>query len=437
MKTILFLGAFLFSTTLFAGRIRDIDFVVDSTNFCKTNTFSITVFLIKKNGKRITLTPNELSIHWNKIKVTGQHLISFNRGIVKFDQQAVTTGNNSANLEITYNNLSMQLPITFPYVTGLILKNNTIAVNHPMTLDYELIFNNGKTALPSPTLFNENNFVNSSVSEVNLVRSSFLIRLDEPAAYETVELLIKNRLNNQELGKKIMSLEYPTTCKIDGSGNSGANGINGANGKKTSESGSNGTNGSNGQTGVSVRVFTTTKIFNQTKFVIIHAFYSDNRHQTEVLKFDGQPIVISTNGGNGGSGGNGGIGSNGSINIATKVNSPMGGHGGSGGTAGSGGNAGNISLIFTPEITNSSTIFSTSSNGGFAGAIGVGGKGGKGDYSDVKFIGKVLNTRDGNNGNNGLSGQNGLNALTPNFKTLTIEEWKAFYTRHINEGFIF
>ena len=46
-------------------------------------------------------------------------------------------------------------------------------------------------------------------------------------------------------------------------------------------------------------------------------------------------------------------------------------------------------------------------------------------------------SNDGNNGNNGLSGQNGLNALTPNFKTLTIEEWKAFYTRHINEGFIF
>ena len=74
MKTILFLGAFLFSTSLFAGRIRDIDFVVDSSNFCKTNTFSITVFLIKKNGKRITLKPNEFSIHWSKIKVKGEIL---------------------------------------------------------------------------------------------------------------------------------------------------------------------------------------------------------------------------------------------------------------------------------------------------------------------------------------------------------------------------
>ena len=131
MKTLIFLSIILFSSTTFAGKIRDIDFNIDSSNFSKNNTFAITVYLIKKSGKRIVIAPNTFSIYWNKIKVNGQHISSFKHGIVTFNQQLISGTNNTCNIEVIYNgsDIKLQKPIIYPYVKGLIIKNNKIPVN--------------------------------------------------------------------------------------------------------------------------------------------------------------------------------------------------------------------------------------------------------------------------------------------------------------------
>ena len=156
MKTILILTLLFLSTASYAGRIRDLDFTIDTSNFGVTNSYSITVFLIKKNGKRITLTPNHFSLYWGKLKVTGQHILSFKHGLVTFDQSSIFNGNNKTVLDVSYNNgqHTMQADIIYPFVNSLNINNNSINVNHFNAFDYDLVFNNGKTTSHSNNLFN-------------------------------------------------------------------------------------------------------------------------------------------------------------------------------------------------------------------------------------------------------------------------------------------
>lgn len=440
MKTIFLLG-FLFLTTtlpLHAAKFRDIDFSLDTTNFGTTNSFSITIYLIKKNGKKVTLLPNQFSIHWNKIEVKGLNITSFKHGIATFDQTKIIKGSNSIVLDVSYNNHehSIQKPLTLPYVKGIVIQNSMIPVNHTAMLGYQLIFSNGKLASPSPNLFDENNFVNTSPIEVVLKGATIMMKLNEPVSYETVEVSIKNKLNDQSLGSKTMIIEYPTSCRIEAYGNDGIHGSNGSNGKKTSESGTSGTNGANGTSGRDVRVFAKMENVNDKKFLILQTFYSDNRHQTEIIKYEGKLISINTNGGNGGNGGIGGNGMPGLIDTTKNINSPIGGNGGNGGNAGSGGNAGTIYLVFSKESGDLSSIFEISTRGGQAGIPGNGGIGGKGDYTKTKLVGKIISNKDGKAGTNGSPGAYGMSTLVGAPSIVSSEEWNMQYLKNLTEGFV-
>lgn len=438
MKTFLLLGILFLSTTLHAAKFRDIDFSLDTTNFGSTNSFSMTVYLIKKSGKKVALLPNQFSFHWNKINVKGLYIISFKQGIVTFDQTKIIKGSNSIVLDVSYNNNehSIQKPLTLPYVKGIIIQNSIIPVNHTAMLGYQLIFSNGKLASPSPTLFDENNFVNTSPKEVVLKGATIMMKLDEPVSYETVEISFKNKLNDQALGSKTMIIEYPTSCRIEAFGNDGPHGSNGSNGRKTSEHGTSGTSGGNGAAGRDVRVFAKMQNLGDKKFLIIQSFYSDNRHQTEVIKYEGKLISINTNGGNGGNGGIGGNGMPGLIDTTKNINSPIGGDGGNGGNAGSGGNAGTIYLVFSAESGDLSSIFEISTRGGQPGIPGNGGTGGKGDYTKTKIIGKIISNKDGKTGTNGMPGANGMSTIVGAPSILSPEEWNAQYLKNLTEGFV-
>lgn len=263
-----------------------------------------------------------------------------------------------------------------------------------------------------------------------------MMKLDEPAAYETVELSITNKLNSQPLGKKTLIIEYPTSCRIEASGRDGLSGKNGTNGKNISENATSGTNGQSATSGMDVKVFAKTMKLNDVNFLILHTFYSNGFIQTEILKYDGKPINISTFGGRGGSGGNGGIGMSGLIDKTKQIDSPKGGNGGNGGNAGNGGNGGNLEMIFTKETGDISTWFAIYTRGGDAGIPGTGGAGGKGDYTDTKLVGKVLSNKDGKTGTTGLNGTNGSNGLVRNPIIISAEEWNALYIKTMNEGFV-
>ncbi len=437
MKTFIFILLLFISPSFFAGGIRDIDFSIDSSNFGVNNSFTLTIYLIKKSGKKIEVKPNEMSLHWNQIQVTGTHISTFKHGVATFNQTEITGANNTCELEVScdHQKQTIKKTIRLPYLTGIIIKNTIISVNHYAPLSYDLIFSNGKTSPFNPLLFNETNLVSTSSSEVKFDGSNYMLKLDDPVSYESIDVNLKNKLNDQIIGSKRMIVEYPTSCRVESFGNNGRSGSNGSNGSSYSQSGSSGTSGENGTPGKDVKIYAKISNMNSVDFLVLQIFYSDGRHQSEILKHDGRPIIVSTYGGNGGSGGNGGNGMYGYIDKTKQIDSPRGGNGGNGGNAGSGGNGGNVYFIFNNETGDLSSYFSLSTKGGDAGFPGVGGQGGKGNYSDALLLGKILSSRDGSNGTNGVAGTSGTMGTIVAPEILTSQEWNDRYTKNLNGGF--
>jgi hypothetical protein len=432
MKSLLTFSILLiFLNTSFAKKITDISFEIDSSSYGITNTIGIKLFLIHKKGNPTVLKPNENSMKWRKVRVTADHLISFNRGVLFFNQGEITSSNNTMNIEVNYDNThTYKLTVRLPYVKGMIILSNYIFANELKPLDYELIFSNGKTAIPSESLFPEANFMNASAKEVEFIGSSIQMKIMEPSKTETVKLTLKNRLTNLVLGEKSLIVDYPVTCQILASGTDGHSGANGNPGKKYSENGLPGTNGENGTNALDVKIIAKVRKVNQNTFVSIYSYLSNGKSNTFLIKYIGQPIVIKANGGNGGNGGIGGKGSDGLIDTTKNINSPNGGNGGNGGNAGYGGNAGNISFVFDKNSGDISNLFSIENRAGLTGQIGLGGAGGKGDNKKTKLIGTVLKVKDGLVGVDGQSGINGKSAEVLPIKLVSIEEWNKL----VNSG---
>jgi hypothetical protein len=384
------------------------------------------------------MAPNQFSLYWGKLDVTGQHILSFNHGIVTFDQNAINNQNNKITLDISYNDRqhSMQSSIVFPFLKSIKIKNSTIPVNHLSSIDYDLIFSNGRKTPHDNSLFNETNLISTATSEVLISNSQFMIQLNEPALTDSIKVGFKNKLTDQLLDEKLVKIEYPTTCIISANGKDGSNGTNGKDGAKYSENGTSGSNGTNGTNGNDIRVFAKTSTVNSKKYIILQTFLSNGTHQTEVIWFDGRPIVINSNGGRGGNGGNGGNGMKGLIDKTKQINYPNGGSGGNGGNAGSGGNGGNIYFVFNKSAEDLKTFFTTTTLGGQSGTPGNGGNGAKGDYSDLIIGGKILTTRDGKQGNYGMKASSGNNGSILSPVIVSDDEWKSQYLKNLNEGFV-
>jgi hypothetical protein len=425
MKTLITLSLLLiFFNTSYAKKVTDISVEIDSSSFGISNTVGIKVNLIHKRGNPTILKPNDSSFKWRKVSVKADHFLSFNNGVIYFNQGNITPSNNTMNIEVSYDGKhSYKQTIRLPYIKGIIILSNYIFANDLKPLEYELIFSNGKTAAPNEKLFPEANFMNVSAKEVEMTGSSIQMKISEPASTETIKLSLKNRLTNQILGEKSLIIDYPTTCQILVSGSDGYNGTNGAQGKNYSENGSPGTNGENGTNALDVKIIAKVRKVNQTSFVTIHSYLSNGKNNTYLIKYIGQPINIKANGGNGGNGGIGGKGSDGLIDSTKNINSPNGGNGGNGGNAGHGGNAGTISFIFDNTSGDISNLFTVENHPGLPGQIGIGGKGGKGDNKKTKLIGTILKIKDGFSGTNGQAGISGKPATIVPIKLITIEEW--------------
>ncbi|MBI1837056.1 MAG: hypothetical protein HYR91_07295, partial [Flavobacteriia bacterium] len=310
-----------------------------------------------------------------------------------------------------------------------------IFANYASFLDYELLFSNGKSTKAIPELFNENNLICGSGNEIQMNGIDFQLKLFEPVAYETVRFIVKNRMNDQVLGEKILIVDYLTNCLIQASGHSGFNGQNGIKGSKPSENGTSGTNGESGKNAYNIKVLAKISVVNNVKFIVFHTFYSDGRYYTNIIKYVGIPIQINANGGFGGNGGNGGNGADGLIDTLKKINSPNGGNGGNGGHAGNGGNGGNISLYFEKESGDMTKYFVLENKAGVCGVAGIAGSGGAGDNKNTKLLGTLLKINRGINGVGGQNGQSGHAGIVSPFILVPIDEWNSLYTKFSNESF--
>lgn len=427
MKKLLFVISTLFflANHSYAKKITDISFEVDSSNFGITNTIGIKVSLFHKRGAATILNPNESSLKWKKIVITCEHLISLNRGVLTFNQSEITALNNTMNIEVVYDKLhSYKQTIKLPYIKGIIINSSYITVNTLKPIDYELIFSNGRTAVSNESLFAEANIMNVSSNEIEMIGSNYQIKLNEPTASETSKIILKNRLTNQLLGEKNLIIDYPISAKINASGVDGLNGANGNAGKNPSENGLPGTNGENGTNALDVKIVAKIQKLNNSTFITVHSFLSNNKSRIDIIKYTGQPIYIYAYGGNGGNGGAGGKGADGLIDSLKKINSPNGGNGGNGGNAGHGGNGGKITFIFDKQTGDISNLFEIHNLPGTVGQIGTGGKGGKADNKSTKLIGQILKLKDGISGRNGQTGVAGRSAEIVSPKIVSTDEWK-------------
>jgi hypothetical protein len=438
MKQILLLFILGFGLNLQAAKIRDINIQIDSSNFGITNTFAIKVFLIKKNGKQIVLHPGSAHSKWSKVKIYGTHILTSNNGRVAFNQTNINAFNNQTEIEVSYNEGEhiIREKIRLPYVKGLIIMNNTVMVNHLEPLNFHLIFNNGRTKESNASLFDFNTVINESPYELNLIGGKIMYRIDAPVENETVEIKLRSQKTQQVIGQKNLLITYPTTCEIKPEGIHGVSGRNGVDGRSTSQNGGHGQHGAPGGNGVDVHIFARVMKFKEKDYMLLQIFYADGRYESEVLLLTGQPIFVSSKGGNGGNGGNGGSGAPGKIDLEKDINSPLGGDGGNGGNAGNGGDAGEITLYYLSEQTDITSLFQMETNGGVAGTAGVAGLGGKGDNSQTKLIGVLLGLKEGKTGQIGAAGTNGKNAIITKNSLATDEEFNNLWQKHLEQGFV-
>lgn len=428
MKKIVLLFILTLPLLTNAARIRDIEFSIDSSNFGRTNQFEITINLIKKNGKRIALRPNIFSFHWNKIKVEGDHILSFYNGTVIFDQVNINASNRHCDFKVSYDmgkkgKHYQETTIKFPYITNIELENNFINVNTLGYINLLLTFNNNVQTTNNESLFKFSDLEFSSKEEITISNNSFCIKLSDPANFDSLSVQLINKNSGEIFSEKKLPLRYPISVSIYASGKNGENGISGKNGVNYSQDGKNGTSAYNGENAQDVNVFVEIKELNGKTYFKITSIFSNKTEQIDLIEFNNAPIEIYANGGNGGNGGHGGNGQNGKINLEKKIISPKGGNGGNGGNSGNGGNGGEIAIYFVKNQKDVNHYFIGHNLGGISGEPGKGGDFGKGDYINSTVKDKNAKILDGNSGKKGYSGKNGLNGKPVMKSVLTYQEF--------------
>lgn len=414
MKKIVLLLLIITPLFCFSARIRDIEFSIDSSSFGVENSFQISVNLIKKNGKRIHLKPNVFSFQWSKVKVKGENILSFNNGVIIFDQTKITKDNYQTKILVSYDmgrkgKHLLEKTINLPYITDIQIINKHLKVNTPESIQYLLTFNNGKSTLSSQSLFSSDNISLKGDTNLVLSQNTFYLKLSDPAEFDSL-LIFGSSASNPEFNfKKWLPLLYPSNAIIYGSGKDGVSGRNGINGRKYSKSGSNGFAGKSGGNADNVKVFIDIIERDEKVFFKINSIFSNKPHQSDLIEFKGLPIEIFANGGIGGNGGNGGNGQDGRIDLEEKIISPKGGNGGDAGNAGNGGNGGSIELFFKKTEKDYTHYFIAFNYGGKKGIPGKGGLAGRGDYLNAAAKDKAAKILDGNTGINGKSGRDGFN----------------------------
>lgn len=413
--------ALFITLTSFAGRIRDIEFSVDSSNFGFSNTYSINVNLIKKNGKRIKLYANTPSLHWYKIKVEGNFVKSFKDGVITFDQTKINPSNCLNSITVSYKNShQLSTKIKYPYVQNILIKTKTVLANRFNKLDYGLVFNTGDTTIASQNLFDLSRLMIQGDSNLIVQNNQIMIKIEHPSQVKNTSIHVAD-LQNPEINlTKSLTLTFPTNLDIYANGTDGFNGRKGSNASYRSSNGSKGGDGENGSNAPNVKIYVEPIEYESTLYLSINYFTSSGINHFDLLNFEGKPIQIFANGGNGGDGGNGGNGANGKI--TSKVISPKGGNGGEGGNGGRGGNGGKVELIFLQYPKDFRPYFLVFNYGGQGGKKGRGGDKGKGVYTNASPDQLKNKVFDGNDGVSGINGINGHNGPTPINKYYTKDQ---------------
>lgn len=438
MKTI-FIGFILIYCVVFsvnAQKYKEMFLHIDSTNFGKTNHFYLDIVRVKKKGKQVLTNLQSSKRDWKDFWVTVPEHLSFNMGICTYDIAKITAENQYCTIKIKDEDSGLEKTISFnlPYVTGVSINSTLLKANRYTTLDYGLIFSNGRTNADNSLLATNQIEVKTSSEKITARGGEMFLYLDQPYHQSTIEIQILNDYTNQVLGSKVMEIDYPSTASYKWNGSSGQSGNSGSYGSSPSGNASNGGHGRDGTDGVSAKILVYEMTVNNETFLILKVFTDDGGQRSEVLRYLGENITIESIGGSGGNGGNGGKGGDGKIDKENNVDSPHAGNGGNGGNGGDAGSGGNIQIYFHENVYRLASKFEVKNFAGMPGTAGEAGKAGKGDYSESKLLGILFSTKGGTDGQPGIAG---TYAKDGTFDLIRVEamDFDALLQRYIEKGY--
>lgn len=407
------------------------DVFIDTSGFGVHNRMTMSVTLYKKNGSPVEVTTEEGRSKWGKLKVSGTHLLRFDKGELTWNAKQVHEGNRVMTLRIETEDgaVKAEKSILLPYLKELVIYNETLPVNRETRLDYACVFSNGKSVTGHNELYDISNLRIENF-DIALNSGELLFHVQEPVTDRFRTLRIADRRSGAIVAVKELAVIYPFDFRYNGDGANGVPGRSGAVATRVSENGHDGMNGLRGDMGAHLRIFLDQTTLGEDTIIAFHVFAPGGRIDRYFIRFSrGNEYYISACGGTGGAGGNGTDGRPGDIDTAKRINSPHGGNGGRGGDGGIGGDGGRVQIYFSPVTEYLKPALIISVAGGTGGSSGLAGKGGRGDHNNSKLLGSLLRLKDGADGLPGMSGMMGSPGSVEYFSLPDRESWIQEYEK--------
>lgn len=389
------------------------------TNYSEPGQLKFSLDLVKENGRMKHLKPGRNFLKWNKIQFSGMNFVSHSKGLLNYTMANLYDTNHLIKFTLTSQayNLNKTFPINVPYVKGVKVFTDQIAVNEPTPLHYDLEISTGKRISQNLLHFSNNLWENKTNYAIEISEDKLTLFTEKPIERGKIPILFTHQVTKDTLWNDSVQVTYPNTINLELSGSNGSEGEDGRNGSNASDSGRNGTDGEHGASAQNVTFYISKD--STSKEVFLTCLREVNGISTlQFIPFNGGKIIVNAIGGNGGNGGNGGDGKNAELakQIIKKDGtkewtnpSVSGGNAGFGGDAGNGGNGGEVKIYATEELRPSiDQLFQINVVGGNAGIGGASGKIGKGRTASNQLATNE-HQNNGKYGKEGRSGKKGNN----------------------------
>ena len=389
------------------------------TNYSEPGQLKFSLDLVKENGRMKHLKPGRNFLKWNKIQFSGMNFVSHSKGLLNYTMANLYDTNHLIKFTLTSQayNLNKTFPINVPYVKGVKVFTDQIAVNEPTPLHYDLEISTGKRISQNLLHFSNNLWENKTNYAIEISEDKLTLFTEKPIERGKIPILFTHQVTKDTLWNDSVQITYPTTINLELSGSNGSEGEDGRNGSNASDSGRNGTDGEHGASAQNVTFYL--KKDSTSKEAFLTCLREVNGIATlQFIPFNDGKISVNATGGNGGNGGNGGDGKN--AELARQITkkdgkkewtnpNATGGNAGFGGDAGNGGNGGEVKIYATENLKPFiDRIFQINVTGGNAGIGGASGKIGKGRTSSNQLATNE-HQNNGKYGKEGRSGKKGNN----------------------------
>lgn len=357
------------------------------------NSFQVTMTLITKRGKKVTVDPVYNSVKWNTFRFECPDLEYFHLGEGRYKIDRSLMGKDSIRVTAVSEKYGLQSSFNIPVLRCKELQLNNPSVEYGATapLEWAMVMNNGQVWPIDPKWVDLSLLENQSDPIISFTNGVLSLLTVKPVERARVKLIHK------QTGDPVIDYElevrYPSHCILDFSGMPGRDGRSGTGGSQTGESGKSGESGENGGNAESLTVFIR-PYADETFRNLLEVTVVTEKHRRRRIYLsdnDAQIDIVAT----GGKGGSGGHGGNGNHN-ALSEDLVKGGNAGHGGNGGHGGTGGDVLIIVPEDLLQPERLVNV---------INTGGTPGKGGHSGEPGSGSTSFRYD--NGNKGAEGQPG------------------------------